>query len=772
MRCFCFLAALLLPVSTAALAAEPASEWTGQSLSRYLDSLNRDGARIIYTSDLVTEDMRLDAEPAAGMSFGELRTVLRPFGLTVEPGPSNSLLIVSLEAESSAAARSRSTESLDAPIPEIVVTSSLHRLEYSSPTTHTYLDRELATRIPTTADEAVRLTGRLPGTANGGVSTRNHIRGGEANEVLFRFDGLRLYEPYHLKDFQTVATIVNSSAIGGMDFYTGAYPARFGDRMSGVLDIALREPTKPVETELALSFFNASALSMGTFGDDEKGTWLLSARRGNLDLIADIVDPDRGSPEYSDYLGRVGWRLGPLADLSLSVLVSRDRISLNDASRGETATASYSNEIAWAKWLAEWSDRLSSETVLAASDITNRRRGILALSGIVSGSLQEASEFSVVELRQDWQWLANDNWMLSLGGNLRRLDADYRFSSLQAVESPFDSILDNQPATSRNFVIAPSGNQYAAYGELRWQPASRWTIDFGLRWDQQNYTTADDDEQYSPRASLLYTPAERTELRIGWGQYYQAQEINELQLSDGISAFFPAQRAEHFVISLQHGFSAGVETSLSAYRKSFRTLRPRFENVFNSLTLLPELQFDRVRIDPFGAEAVGIEFTVNRGSSAEDVLWWLGYSWSRIDDQTTRGDVKRSWDQTHTVKAGVSWRYRGWDFSAAGEVHTGWPKTTMTGELVALPNGGTALELDVSPRNTLRYSVFHTFDVRVSRRFDVKRGDLTGFLEISNLYDRSNPCCTEYSLLGDGSLTSREAHWLPLVPSLGIVWQF
>ena len=45
-------------------------------------------------------------------------------------------------------------------------------------------------------------------------------------------------------------------------------------------------------------------------------------------------------------------------------------------------------------------------------------------------------------------------------------------------------------------------------------------------------------------------------------------------------------------------------------------------------------------------------------------------------------------------------------------------------------------------------------------------------LEITNLYDRANPCCTEYSLLPDGSLASREAHWLPLVPSLGAVWRF
>ena len=134
--------------------------------------------------------------------------------------------------------------------------------------------------------------------------------------------------------------------------------------------------------------------------------------------------------------------------------------------------------------------------------------------------------------------------------------------------------------------------------------------------------------------------------------------------------------------------------------------------------------------------------------------------------------MPRSWDQTHTLKAGLSWNREAWDFSLAGEVHTGWPTTRLAGTMVGLPGGGEALELEVSPRNAFRYPVFHTLDLRVSREFDVARGDLTAFLEVTNLYDRANPCCTEYSLNPDGSLASVETRWLPLLPSLGVVWRF
>ncbi len=746
-----------------------ADEDAGRLLRDVLDERIAAGERIIYSSDLVSDGMVVRESPIGDTSLQHLESLLQPFGLAVRTGPSGEWLVVPAPGAGAAPAPTAPAAAAPAPIPEIVVTSSLHRLRYSEPVTHTRLDRELATRIPTVAEEPVRLTDRLPGTASGGVSTRNHVRGGEVSEVLFLLDGLRLYEPYHLKQFQAIATIVNPAAIDSMDFYTGAYPARYGDRMSGVLEIDLREPPTATETELSLSFFNASAMSAGRFGDS--GDWLVSARRGNLDLVVDAIEPEYGSPDYHDLLSHVGWEFGPRAVVSANLLFSKDKLSLFDPDRGESATAAYKNEVYWLKWLADWSDAWQSETIAAYSDISNRRSGTLDLPGIVSGQLDEQNEFRVLELRQDWQWVPSSKWMLRFGANLKRLDADYRFSSQQVISAPFDGILDNAPASYRDFTADPAGAQYAAYADLRWRLLPPLVLELGLRWDQQTYTTAKDDTQLGPRAALLFEAGERTSLRFGWGQYYQAQEINELQLADGLDAFFPAQRAEHFVLNVEHRFPNHVDVAISAYRKRFRELRPRFENSFNTLTLLPEIQFDRVEVDAPSAEAIGVEASLTQGSGTDDLFWWLSYAWARVEDRMPGGDVLRSWDQEHTLKAGLSWRWRDWNFSTAAEVHTGWPRTELVGTMTPGPDGD-ELALAVTPRNAAHYGRFQSLDVRVSRDFPLKRGRLTTFLEVSNLANRENACCTEYSLADDGSLLGEQAHWLPLVPSLGVVWRF
>ena len=761
---------LLTPGFASVFAQSPIG--AGVRLADVLEVLNDRGFRIIYATDVVTEDLVLDSEPDEPESAEDLRTILQPFNLDVLPGPSGSLLIVRQTENGARRSGLAEVQVPEPPIPEIIVASSLHRLEFTRPAEYTYLDSELATRIPVAGDEAVRLTNRLPGTASGGISSRNHIRGGETNEMLFLFDGLRLYEPYHLKDFHAIATIINSNAIGGMDFYSGAYPAQYGDRMSGVLSIDLREPVEPMQTELALSFFNASAVSLGTFGAEQQGDWLVSARRGVLDLLIDVVDPEFGSPVYQDYLAHVGWEFGPRSRVSANLLISDDKIRLVNLDRGESASARYANDVFWVNWLADWSPALSSETVVAMSDITDRRVGTLDLPGIVSGTLDDFGEFRVVEFRQDWNWVKADDLMLRIGVNLKDLDASYRFNSEKIVEAPFDAILQNSAESSIDASENPGGAQYAAYTELRWRFSEKWVIDAGLRWDQQNYTTAQDDKQYSPRASLLYRPNRQTEVRFGWGQYHQAQEINELQISDGLSAFFPAQRAEHFVLNVRHSLTRELSVSASAYRKSFRTIRPRFENLFSVRSLLPELQFDRFRVDASNAESLGAEISLMRGSSEDDLMWWLGYTWAEVEDQTAAGWTRRAWDQTHTFKGGISWRLASWEVSLAGEFHTGWPTTVLYGDLVSQPDGSPLLSLDVSDRNGLRYGNFHGLDLRVGRDFDINRGDLSLYLEVTNLFDRANPCCTEYSVDADGALSSREAHWLPLLPSLGVIWRF
>lgn len=750
--------------------------WLGKPLNVYLEHLSERGHRIIYSSDLVTDDLKLIAEPSKEVTIEALSSALKPFGLKAKDGPDGYWLVVQGDTvREEKQADAPATEIASPALPEIVVSSSVYNIRYQATSSHTFLDRKFSAGLPDIGEEALSVVARVPGVASDGVSARSHVRGGALNEQLILFDGLRLYEPFHMKDFHTITSIVDQRAIDGIDLHTAGYQARYGDRMSGVIDMGLRERPAERQTELGLSFFTTSALSMGRFAEGAKGDWLVSARRGNLDLVARAVRKEYGQPRYEDVFAHLGWEWSDRTDVGANFLYSRDRIEISQLDGSEDAVARYQNNTGWLKFDTDWTDEWTSSTILSTSNIKNSRDGQTDIPNTVSGTATDSRDFSIVGLKQDWQFDAGKQWSFQTGFEFKLLDSNYQYESSLEIFDPFDQIFDNVPFRQRSLREAPEGEQYAVYSEARWKATDKLIIDLGLRWDRQTYSGADTNEQRSPRFNVLYRLSPRTELRAGIGRFYQAQEINELQYKDGVVQYFAPQFADHLVASLVHQLPNDLDLRFEIYQKSYQSLIPRFENAFNSLVLLPELQIDRVRVDADDALVKGAEITLT-GSTKYLANWWISYVWSSTEDSASEEDVRRSWDQKHAIRGGISTSWGQWDVSGAFSWHSGWPKTELYLETIPDGVGGTDLVAITSPRNSLNYETFHTLDMRIGRTFQLNRSELDAFLEVSNLYNRENQCCLTYRQVADANgnavLQSEQESWLPLIPSLGIVWRF
>ncbi len=831
---------LILPVVLcAALIAEAAADenWLGRPLADYIESL---GLPVIYSSDLVPPELLVAREPSARDPEYALRQVLAASALGLISGPDDSLLVVAAREPGAArtgtvsgavrgpggrrlvgaqilidgvsqgrtgragdflirgldpgshrlqarlegyATGERELElgegevvvaELVLPLaaralPDLVVTSSLHRLVYETPGSHTFLDRERLLDLPNLADDPLRAADRLPGVAGGNLSARAHVRGGEETETLVLFEGLRLYEPFHLKDFQNVVSSLEMQAIGGIDYYSGGFPARYGDRMSAVMDMSMRRPVGPHRTEVRLDFLNAGITSLGTFEAGD-GEWLAAVRRGNLDLVFNTVNPDIGTPRYLDLLLHAERDFGSRLRIGGNALLARDKIGVSASDGSSAADARYDSRYLWLNVAWNASPRLTATTVLSASLIENAREGSVDRPGVVSGRVtRDERDFRIFGLKQDWEFEYSDVSFWRAGFDLKHIEGEYEYASERRLDPLFAGLADS-PVEARSYSLSPGGAQFSLYAEHRWEITDGLIADAGLRWDQQTYTTAADDEQVSPRVSLLFRPRTGQELRLSWGRYYQAQELNELRVADGQPEFQEAERSEHLILSAIQDLDR-YRFRLELYRKKMRSLATRFENLADPLTLIPELQPDRVRLEPVSATARGAELLVTGRASRDAFSWWASYAWSEVLDQFADGKVARSWDQTHAWKFGLDWSFGPWDLSLAANLHTGWPKTRLV-----LAAGSDGPEVVAEPRNRQRYEDFHRLDMRLARQFELSRGDLEAYLEVTNLYNGRNPCCLEYSqeVAPDGTvlLVEETKYWLPLVPSLGIVWRF
>ena len=372
-------------------------------------------------------------------------------------------------------------------------------------------------------------------------------------------------------------------------------------------------------------------------------------------------------------------------------------------------------------------------------------------------------------MRSDWAWQRGERFLLRFGGVLRRSRAHYDYRD----EASFDLLFAEPGASSstarmRALRVDPSGHHYGLYASLRYSPTPKLAADFGLRWDKQTLDPRH-SSTLSPRIGLRYRLAARTFLRGSVGRFFQSQSIDELQVEDGGDRFFEPQQSDHFVVGLEHAFPEGLSVRIEAYEKRMRRLRPRFENLLDSLALLPELKPDRIRIAPDSARARGLEVLLSQQLSYP-LTWWLAYSRASVKDTIAGIETFRSWDQAHALSAGLNWDTPRWNLGLGLIARSGWPTTPVT-----LDDSGSVPLVVPGTRNAARIGYFRTADIRITRKFELERGSLDLFIEINNALGRENPCCIEYEILEPeegGGLELKTLDYLPRIPSIGFIWRF
>jgi hypothetical protein len=663
---------------------------------------------------------------------------------------------------------------------ELVVTASRYDVAGDPLASGAYFSRDEVESLSDLGNDPVRAVNRLPGIAANGFSAKAFVRGGNQDEMNIFLGGQELVDPFHARDYLSPFSAIDQRIIAGMQIYSGGYPAAYGDALSGIMLIEPLEPEPGAHYELGLSLLTSSALSRGRFADNA-GKWILSARRSNLDFL---VEGDRSVPKYYDVFAELGYALSERQELSLNWLLASDDILVVTGSDDGTADSDRSesethNRQLWLTLDSQFNDRLSARTLLSVSEYSNGRAGTVNQIGQVVGTVEDNRTLSRVGFKQDWQWGLQQSQVLSWGLQLQDQDASYDYTSQVELLGPFATLTGAAAATERSVQLGPDGTTLAAYVSDRIQLSERWITEIGLRWDKQTHLPGTGNDQFSPRASLLVQLGPATDLRLSWGRFFQAQGLVELQVEDGVEAFPAAQQAVHSILSLEHDFAHGLLFRAEVFRKTMSGLWPRYENLFDPVALVPELQPGRVEIDAPRAAATGIELFLNQEyalSRDRTLSWWLSYTHSEVEDRFPEGSIPRSWDQPHAVSASVSWQNARWLLSGTFTQHTGWPTTMLELESAATGNGEPLYTLVPGPRNAVRLHDFRQLDLRASRTLPLRSGQLRTYLEITNALDRKNPCCANYELSPDSEgaleLTRTEDYWLPRLLNIGMLWEF
>ena len=660
---------------------------------------------------------------------------------------------------------------------------------------------------PVGAYDIFRMMQALPSVASDADQTNEIIiRGGHPGENLFIMDHLEIPYPNHYSNQGLgggPVTMVNTAFIDRIDFYAGAFSARYGDKLSSVMDVTLREGRRNRhQAEFDFNMDGIGILVEGPF--TEKGSYLAALSRSFLDLVIRQTGL-MAVPQYWTAQAKAAYDLDHRRKLMFNFLGGIDAIVIEGEGTPQTRGAENVDYGSTQYTLGlTYKDLFSQNGYFLLSLGQSRTRFDFDVYKVfASGEHDDYFNKDDIEiettLKGDWFYKLGPRLELSSGLNLKHVALDYNdsyageplilygyaadSSTVPAVVSReyfYDNIF-GKPGT----VVAPletldDGDPWrrasrigflktGLYGQVRWQPQARLALALGGRIEHMGFTGA---ANFSPRLSMSYSLTDKLKLNASAGRYYQSPYYDQL-FSGGIKAdslknFY----ADQGVLGLEYLVREDIRATLEVYGKTYDDMV-----IPHASTTLDSSDESGGWVNAGAGHSYGIELFIQKKFSNH---WYGTFSYSKsvaegIDPRYPDKNRTYPWDydfsDVMSLIGGYKIRYMDYDWYRRFK-ETFWAKAFSW--IPVMP----ADEFEVSFRvryvggrpytpmvynhnvrrwytykaqewNTERFDHYFRFDIMLLQRFYFKKMSLVAFWDIMNVFNRDNPW--DYQYLEDGT---------------------
>ncbi len=181
---------------------------------------------------------------------------------------------------------------------------------------------EEAKRFPASISDPGRMALSFAGVTNSDDTTNEIIiRGNAPNQLLWKIEGVEVPEPNHFSEegySPGAVSLLSTNMLGNSDFFTGAFPAEYGNATSGVFDINLRNGNADKrEYAFQLGVLGADVSLEGPFSKNYKGSYLINYRYSTLTLLNEVIEvSDNSVPKFQDLSFKVNLPIGNKTNLS------------------------------------------------------------------------------------------------------------------------------------------------------------------------------------------------------------------------------------------------------------------------------------------------------------------------------------------------------------------------------------------------------------------------------------------------------------------------
>ena len=701
---------------------------------------------------------------------------------------------------------------------EVTVTAERVQDVKSSQMSATDMPIEQIKAIPVLFGEAdiVKAIQLLPGVQSGNEgSSGMYVRGGGPDENLYLLDGVVLYNVNHMGGFFSA---FNTDAVKNVTLYKGSFPARFGGRLSSVLDITANNGnSQQLHGNLSIGLISAKFSLEGPIVK-EKTTFNISARRTYADIFmvplikAFSKSQDDGANFKAGYMfydinAKATHKFSDRSRLFASFYMGSDKVYANvltSTSLGEDQYLGtkdrWGNILAALRWNFELTPKIFMNATASYTRYTNYLYGEIAKSETGSGNQQSTisgeynSGIQDLTIRTDFTYNPNPNHNVRFGAYYT-----HHWFTPEVMEGHvnyFDQVQmsDTLTVDTATGVMMTPANEYVLYAEDDWSIGQMVKVNYGVHlsgFQVENSFYA----SIQPRLSGRLLLTDDLSLKVGYA--YMTQYMHLLSTT-GISLptdlWLPVtdrvkpMKAHQVALGLFYSWSGIADFSIEGYYKHMSNLLEYKDG--KTLFGAPDNWEDMVVTGD--GWAYGVEFLVQR--SIGKFTGWIGYTWSRTMHQFNReGNVLNGgkpfpakYDRRHDVSIVLSYKFnKKIDISATWVFSTGnaltlamqrYPQASDDPEEYYSNSGAQSLSY-ISSRNNFRMPNYHRLDLGANfhRVFRNPRLHRTISVSIYNVYNRKNPymlyVSNANSYHGYGSALM-QLSLFPILPSVAYTFYF
>lgn len=607
-----------------------------------------------------------------------------------------------------------------------------------------------------------------------------NVRGGSSDQNLILLDGVPVYNVNHLFGFFSV---FNSDAIKNVSLYKGGIPARYGGRLSSVLDISMKEGNmKESHGVFSISPISARMTYEAPIKKDT-AAFIVSLRRTMLDIPMVLYQTTVGKENkygyyFYDFNAKTNWIINPKNRIYLSVYSGKDNQFNNGNSEGTKSKFRYKwgNITSVFRWNSNLSQKLFSNVLSYYSKYQLNNLGS-SYSEDQKVVFMADSEMQDLTLKADFDWYVSPSYTLRFGGKASRISFAPNIVQMIGNDSEI-TLNEEQKNNSGNFESFIENNL----------KKGMFNLNFGFR--GVIYNTGKKTYRYvEPRAAMLFQSPGDFSANISYTK--MTQFIHLLSNSSlGMPTNLWVASTDEVKPQKSAQLSTGIEKQFQKYSFGVEAYYKwmynviRFEEGAVFLSSKDSKWYENISVGQ--GRSYGVEFLAKKvqGELTGMLSYTLAWSEGQFDDVNLGKWFPHKYDRRHDVsllgeysifKNNHNEKSFSFGFTLQSGNNISMPDVEFEG--MFLPGakeatqgvpGWQKLRQSYNNPNNVKMPVFHHLDLGYNTTRKLKNGrTYTWSFSIYNVYNRMNPW---YYYKSDNKV--KQVSLFPIIPSVGFKYVF